>query len=382
MTRYSLAQYTFGLCLGLLLTHNSIRALTSLNLVGFISFLLLTMLAGSYWLKGSFRPRLSLANTAMFFFTTGLVLYALLGTIALGHYRYLLIAELLVAILFFFLAQHGGTTSARGVLTGIVLVGSIQAAHVIVDRAAAYSANVNYLLMSLSIGLSFSISYLCLWQSKKFAFKIVCGLICLLCLFALIQMQSRAVFIYSVVYLCILPYFLLNSIGRFAFVGSSLSALLLIGAMFFEQLKLLAANAVIYQRMSDLIDSPESEPRIEIYSRYLQNFSEFYLTGYTVGETQYELYASLRDKYPHNYVLEFISELGILGGAFALTATIVTVVQWKKRFCNPSVEQVGMLVIFGFFVINFSKSFSIYDSSALFISMGLLCSQKIGKGIS
>ena len=132
-------------------------------------------------------------------------------------------------------------------------------------------------------------------------------------------------------------------------------------------------NSVLFIRMSDLFYNLENEPRFETYSLYFSAMKDMWFSGFGIGQSSYGIYGALND-YPHNFILEFGSEFGILGFIFISVLVIYTFFKKKYYFDNEKSYYTMSMIFFMYMFFIFSKSFGIYDSYLLFLAFGFIWS--------
>ncbi|OBT09109.1 hypothetical protein A9267_08845 [Shewanella sp. UCD-FRSSP16_17] len=238
---------------------------------------------------------------------------------------------------------------------------------------------VNYLLLSLPIGIS---AVLCFhfWNTLNSLFiRLLYLVIGFLCFFGLFYLQSRAVVITVVVFSIVAT--LIDSSLKTVTIKLIISMVFVffVFVTFFDSFVGLYESSALFERMNGLITGESSEPRVLLYSDFFSRLNTFYFSGFGMGGTEIALYENTAAKYPHNFILEFISEFGILGGLFSLLITITALLQCVKLVMVDS-KNMGLVLFYLFYLMNFMKSFSIYQSTFLFVAFGLLFNSNLHFG--
>lgn len=361
-----------GIILSLILCNQSIRAMFHYNFIWFFfaSLLIVIILRFMHRKQSGAYSSNELVIFGLYFLVC---LYALLTAFIGEKGSEGLLLELIVLGLFLHIGREASFRVVRSFFGAFFLITLIQVCFLLVNRDHFYTSGVNYLLISVPIGL---LACLCvaalLWERSK-ARIVIYLVVYFLAIASLLTMQSRAVFIFTLMFTFLLPVVFFKSIKIGFYL---LSLIMIVSFLFYESLQELYFQSVISVRLNDLLDNFESEPRWQIYSIYFASFYDFFLTGFGLGGTPMSLYANTSEKYPHNFILEFISEFGIIGGVFSFWLIISTVL-YATRKLRFNKYETYIFVASCYFILNFMKSFSIYDSSMLFLFAGLAMNRKL-----
>lgn len=368
-----------GVVVGLLVCNQSIRSIAYLNPVWFL-FAFLVPLVIYFWFKKGGQIILSTDDLITCFFFFWLVLYSMGSLFETGLTNINKTIELCSLFFFFFVGRTLSIGGVKAFFTVVMVVGLIHAILLVTSRSYLYQSGVNYLLMSLAVGLSTCLYYLRVYSNGSLFFRLMWFSGFFIGWLGLLSMQSRAVVLFVLAYTVFFPIFILNLKKRCVYICVLTLSFTVVALNFRDELYVIYESSKVYARMSSLIYDFGAEPRFNTYALFFSKVGEFFLLGYGAGGTAPNIYLSSLEKYPHNFVLEFWSEYGGVGLIFS--AWLV------GRACMKSFEFVGgsyigaaCTTVFLFFFVNFMKSFTIYDSSIFFLSIGILFNRDLFRRI-
>jgi len=366
-----------GLFVGLLLVNQSIRAILYYNFIGVFFIILLGIYSYKFILqKQILNIKLNNDDKVIFIVYIALIIYASLTLFETGWNNYIYILELIALFFLYIIGRTINIFSYKIIVSIILMIGFIQAIFLIYNRGYIYDSGVNYLLLSLTIGLYTCLSLLSYIFSKKKYHKIYFLVLFILGWISLFSMQSRAVFLVVGLYSILMPFIILSVKNKLKLIGFIFTVLMIGVFIYQNQIKEIYENTIIHERMYELFYNFENEPRFITYGLYFNNFEDFFITGYGINGTKLGIYTSTIEKYPHNFILEFISDFGILGFMFSVffisRSFFILLVKTKNNFYSLSI-----FTIYMYYLINFMKSFSIYDSYVLFFAIGLVFNKKL-----
>lgn len=307
---------------------------------------------------------------AFFFF------YAASSTVINGYFRFDLLIELVTFCVLFILAQQVSYSSFLYFLNMTFILSSALALLLITNRGYVFSGGINYLLISLPLGLTTILSSSCAFTARVTVAKLFYLFCAGICFMSLFYLQSRAVFLTSIVLLFFIHCY-------YNIVRKSYLKLFFLPVLFtfflypyFDDFYNLYTSSNLFDRLDAFFNSSSVEPRAGLYSNYFLQLEQFYLSGFGMGGTENGLYSHSVEKYPHNLVLEFWSEFGLMG--LILSALILFPALFKSmKDILRHRENIVTLLFFLFFLMNFMKSFSIYQSSMFFLALGFLFNKKL-----
>lgn len=366
-----------GLILGLFLASQSIRSLTYYNFIAVFFFLLL----GIYFYKfiiNSLVSRIHLNNDdgVVLLSYMSLIFYAFITLYVTGFQNYIYFIELISLSLLYIAGRTINTESYIVSVRVILTIGLVHSLVLLLDRGYIYSSGVNYLLLSLTIGLYTCISLLYVVFSKSKLWKTLYIFLFIIGWYALFSMQSRAIFLIVSLFSFVLPWFLLTSKNRLKVYGFGLVLLVVAISFFQDSIVDIYSNSAISERMFELFYNFEDEPRIILYSLYFQNFTDFFLTGYGINGTDSGVYSSMTEVHPHNFILEMISEFGLIGLLFSFIFIFRPMYIILMKIEN-NLHVITIATMYLYYLIIFMKSFTIYDSYALFFVTGIVFNRKL-----
>lgn len=372
MTKTNLYRNIMTIFLSLMLCNHAIRSIFYLNFIyiyflGALTFFLILKIK-----KAPTMIKMNIIDIIILIFATSLILYSLISTVINGKLELNKIFELAVLFLVYFISREIKQENIKTIVYIIFFWGLLHSIFLIVDRNYIYSAGVNYLLMSFTIGLSCCISYIKMFYNNDIKSKAILLSIFIITWAGLFSMQSRAVFLFTLFYCATFPFFILKGRKKIHFTVISSFILIFIIAYFYNDIIHFYENSKIYQRMSELQYDYQHEPRILTYSLFFDKINEFWISGYGLNETSSNVYKYTIEKYPHNFILEFWSDFGLLGLIFSIFFAFFPLI----FFLTKKFDEVMCIssLIYLYYLMNFMKSFSIYDSSMFFLSIGLFYS--------
>lgn len=230
----------------------------------------------------------------------------------------------------------------------------------ILYRGYIFDSGQNYLLLATPIVVTLIFQSFRLQQTRSLTGFIVIFIL----LFASLNLQSRTTFIFELVFICIFA---------FAFWPKATSILTFLGMLFVGYIGSKASSAffegfpVVVRLLSEGL---ESSSRVNTLREYFSGFEDFYITGIGMGRTP-ELFSDSLVFYPHNVLLEILSEFGLLGLPLILFFLVVFTLG-LMRYKNSSMMMRVNITIFVFLFIVFNKSFSFYDAYPLLFYTGVV----------
>lgn len=316
-----------------------------------------------------------------FFFsilTILLFLYGALSTFINGENQFGLLIELFALVILFFIGRSLSPFTFRYMVYFCISVSTALSIILILDRGYVFSSGINYLLVSIPIGLGVLLSLCLMFSEDRFLFKVFLLVCCLISFVSLFYLQSRAVFLSVVIFSFFI--YMYSSKNNFLNYKNLLFLFFLILLMSYksEYLIVFYEDSSLFYRLDALFAGTSHEPRSELYSSYFSHLNEFYFSGFGLGGTEAGLYSNTIEKYPHNLVLEFWSEFGVLGLVFSLSLLFFAFKRKIYLLIN-SPDSLILVVLYLFFLMNFMKSFSIYQSSVFFFALGLIYNEKLCK---
>jgi hypothetical protein len=279
--------------------------------------------------------------------------------------------ELCYILIFFYTFYFNRDININKIVSYAYFVGIVYLLYVLLSKYYIDSS-INYLRFTyfLPVVTIFSIVSIC--NQKK---VLVSFLALLLAFYLLMQYQGRYPIVFA--FLTILIYPLVRSKHK----GVLLALILAFFTLYFNDIIELISGMGWYQRLMYLEDGI-SGARSFIYTAYISHFSEFYLTGYGVGNTAREIYG-IEGYYPHNLFAHAISELGIFGIFLSLMLVFQIVVSCRlylklRKILLKTNDKSNLVVIDSIFLIFvyifflFNKSGSFYDIYPLIVIITIL----------
>ena len=121
-----------------------------------------------------------------------------------------------------------------------------------------------------------------------------------------------------------------------------------------------------YDRFANLFSSnSDLGDRLQIYSNILEHLNYLPVMGYGMGHFS---------PIPHNFALQFVTELGLLGIFWTLIFYVNPILIGLRNFFRPINNQgfVSSLYVTCFLLLEFSKSHNAYNARSLFIIVSIL----------
>lgn len=239
-----------------------------------------------------------------------------------------------------------------------------------------------YLMITLPLGIGLSLSLIfLLMHSKTRLSKIVNIVSCIIQFAALVRFPARANVLFPL--LIIVGYVIIKNRKKPArlIISIAISAFVLFVAY---NVVMSQGNNLLSSRIERLFTNIQKEPRVVLYNFYttyiLQNAN--YIFGQGFAKSAQILRGNFfEERYPHNLFLEIIGENGLIG------ILLIAVVAYKLYKGEKSLKEdytesskdslvslnyvllnIGLL----FFLLTYSKSYSIYNGYQLFIFLSMI----------
>lgn len=319
-----------------------------------------------------YKYRLPLYTTSFF-----LVILVFLSLILFHNYEaFRSLVEFILITIFFFMGVKFNRYDLKVFYTLIISISLIESFMIFINRDYIYQWETNYLLVTMIIGVSSCLLLILILHFRSIFLKLFFIFCYFLTIIGIISMQARATALFVLFFSFLYPIFYFKRIKKGIY-------LLFLGIVFFISFDFIFdvyQNAKIYERMTELIYDFENEPRLLIYKKYFFGMQGMWLTGFGMGQSSNALFGD--NDYPHNFILEFGSEFGILGILFIVLLLGHIIFEKKYVVEENKLYFLFSYVFFLYFLVMFFKSFSIYDSYLLFLSFGFMWSfidyRKIG----
>ncbi|WP_199527039.1 O-antigen ligase family protein [Pseudoalteromonas sp. bablab_jr004] len=306
-------------------------------------------------------------------------IYSLISTVINGENDFGLLFELLALLILFFVGKALNVTAFNCMAIFCIIISTVLSVYLIVDRGYIFSSGVNYLLVSIPIGTCFLLSLCLSINLNNVILRLLLIVSCIISFTSLFYLQSRAVFLTVIAFSCFI-YFYISKDSFLSYKNIVLTSILILFFTYESHTILnFYENSSLFNRLNAFFSGNSHEPRSELYSNYFGHLNEFYFSGFGLGGTESGLYTNTVEKYPHNLILEFWSEFGLLGLIFSITFTLISIKRSYFLLLNHK-DSLIVVVLYLFFLMNFMKSFSIYQSSVFFLFLGLLFNHELGKG--
>ena len=246
------------------------------------------------------------------------------------------------------------------------------------NKALSFLRQSNYLTISFPIGISLSMVLVSLiidvYNKKKSLFlNVIFILISFIDFFALLKFSARGSIIFPFFVLLFALLFL--SIKKASIKTFKILLFIVVIIFIFYLLYINNTTSIDFNRMMRLFENTESESRWSLWNYYIDYCinNEWFIFG--GGTYSSELIFGI---YPHNLFLQFAGEFGLIGIISCVINTIcVLIVQFKAlsiSIKNKNIDNKVLFIIVGGLIYLFLihlKSYSIYDSSILFIFVSL-----------
>lgn len=312
------------------------------------------------------------------------ILYCL-GTLALNSEITESLPKFILGLCTAYLASIINDEDLHKIFKLSTLFCTIYALYIIVNKSTIYAnllvtGKLNYLFVTLPIGLglSFSLTYLIL--GKQVVWKKIYYLACSIIQFvSMLNYSARGNLIFPIILIFILMFITSNrDYKHFARNVFIMIILLLVAIYLFQTF----ANARLIERMNGFRFNYSSETRLPIYRKYLNYILSSFrvFIGHGFGSSSLILsHVGIDGLYPHNFILQLFGELGLLGLALVIICTIETIgtdVQWYREIAHEKDNRflVFCLINAGllFYLFTYLKSYSIYSGYQFFIFISLI----------
>jgi len=241
----------------------------------------------------------------------------------------------------------------------------IQAVVLIIDRSHVLHWGINYLLVGSLLPIAIIYCFGSVWTTERLVGKIFYFSTFCVMFLGLMKVQGR--FSALAALLGIIIVFILN----FRVIVRSFFGKILLFCLFTQlpNIWALIKSANAYRRILEF--DLEKINRIEIIHDYLLIIKNNWITGFGVGNTpEHPVYF-----YPHNYILEFLTEFGVLGVGFAILITLAAAMNLYLSYRQNNSNDRFVAILLIYYVLFFLKSATIYDAYVLFTCFGLALSR-------
>lgn len=309
--------------------------------------------------------KFGLNETCLLIFTTIFLTYVFLTGLINGNFDKLLeLFSVLLPLGLFILIK--GKDEEINIIKWLVIVSClIQAVTILVDRNYVFNWILNYLLISSLLPVAIIFCFGSVWTTKRLISKIFYLCTFVVMSLGLMQAQARYSAIAALVGIIIVFILNLKKIVRTTFG----QIFLIITIMQIPFIWILIKRAQAFNRVLEF--DIYNIDRIEIIKGYLLIVKNNWATGFGVGATPELLY----HYYPHNYILEFLTEFGVLGLGFAILITLAAATNLALTYRQNNSNDRFVAILLVYYVFFFLKSATIYDAYVLFICFGLALSR-------
>ncbi len=242
----------------------------------------------------------------------------------------------------------------------------------------------NYLTVTLPVGLGLSLALVLLTMTQTSLLeKIVYFAAVVAHIVALTQYPARGNFIFPIILTAILLIYKNRKKPKLLFLSIVFIIVLAIGLYW---IMTTFGSSYLQYRLTKMFESQEQEQRVPLYGYYL---------GYIIDHLNFLLgqgfknagdvlaQGGFHEHYPHNFLLEIIGEMGVVGIALLSVAGYkiikgeynqvaylheLDIEDRKKQEGWFFAVNAGLL----FYLMTFFKSYSIYDGYQLFIFMAFM----------
>lgn len=242
----------------------------------------------------------------------------------------------------------------------------------------------NYLTVTLPVGLGLSLALVLLTMTKTTVLeKIAYTAAVVAHIVALTQYPARGNFIFPIILTAILLIYKNRKKPKLLFLSIIFIIVLAVGLYW---IMTTFGNSYLQYRLTKMFESQEQEQRVPLYGYYigyiLDHLSFLIGQGFkNAGDILAQ--GGFHEHYPHNFVLEIVGEMGVVGIALlAVVGYKIIMGEYKQieYFKTLDVEDrqkqegwffaanAGLL----FYLMTFFKSYSIYDGYQLFIFMAFI----------
>ena len=354
-----------GISLGVVLSSHSIRSVIHIDFhkVAMATFLCLMVFYLMRKLKYLSQMKLNITNSLVLTFVLSAIIYFLFTTIINKNYvKFIELVSIMLPLSLGWILR--GKKNVLFIAIFIVLVSCmVQSVTILHDRMHVIGWKLNYLLVASLLPVAILYCFTEIWFSENLRNKLFFICATILMLMGIAQMQARFSAIFALAGIIVITVLNYKKILK-TWTG----AFLLILTIFSIPYILFAIQrASFYVRMLD-IDLNKID-RIEIFSSYLNLMKPYWLTGYGIGETP-EIPIHF---YPHNYLLEFYTEFGVLGLTFSVLITLLALKNVFYNFSNDKIARFTLILLIHY-ILFFLKSATIYDAYILFTSLGIAMS--------
>lgn len=358
-----------GALTGLLLSSHAIRSVIHIDFHKIVVFLLLLLISCSLSIVALKKElKFGQSQTCLLLFILIFLIYVFLTGLITGNFDKLLELFSVLLPLGLFILIKGKDDEINIIKWLVILSCFIQAVTILVDRNYVFHWILNYLLVTSLLPVAIIFCFGSIWNTKRLIGKIF--YLCTFVVMSLGLMQGQARYSAMAAVVGIIIVFILNfkKIVRTAFG----QIFLIITIMQIPFIWSLMKRAHAFRRFLEF--DIYNIDRIEIIRAYILIVRNNWITGFGVGNTP-ELAVHF---YPHNYILEFLTEFGVLGLGFAILVTLFAATNLARTYRQNNSNDRFVAILLVYYVLFFLKSATIYDAYVLFTCFGLALSRSRG----
>lgn len=246
----------------------------------------------------------------------------------------------------------------------------------VVSGLSKVDHSLNYLTVTLSLGFTLSLLVYPLIMLHKKAFYISYTLFLL---YVILHFNARGNVLFPLILFAV-SLICMGGLEKKNFIKVGL--MIVIVGIFFYYMFIQMKNFHIWDRFQQLFVNLQEEARYTLYTKYIWYLLKrgTWILGKGFGNSKRilnELGSQYR--YPHNFILELVGELGVLGIILSISMiSYIIKLTYKstllfKHIKNETVIQIGNIICgLWYFIMNYFKSYSIYDAYQLFVLLALL----------
>ena len=286
----------------------------------------------------------------------------------------------------------GNLTGRQSVLMtkGTILLSTLYGVYCIASHQHIYSAYVstgihNYLEVTLPLGLGLTFSLIYLFICKNSLVEKLCYYsAAAIQLFAMLKFSARGNLVFPFLITIVLLLYKSRVNKNKAFRNFFQAVLIILIALYVITR---FASEFLLSRLTRMFSQLSKESRVPIYRYFIGYIFDHvnYIWGFGFGRSGEILHAGgfVTSNYPHNFVMEIVGEMGIVGIAL-LVCTSVQIIKAERAqifilrqnsfqknsedFLQFFLMNAGLL----FYLFTYIKSYSIYDGYQLFIFISML----------
>lgn len=312
----------------------------------------------------------------LYFLYWGVYLLYSLITCVLITGEYLIYIKFFISIIISLLCIGISVRKIIIIFKSVIIINILYVICVIIntDKVSSYMGDaVNYLNMTLTLGLCMTLSLIALVKgiySRRYWLFFMASILVIIFFLGIMKFSARGVLIFPPIIAMYIAYLLRkNNMVKFMMLIAIFVVLIIGAIVYFLQ----NASEFALLHMTRLFESTEDESRLIVWTKSINEIIDNLWLFWGAGLNGFKYNLGF---YPHNILLHMLADHGIIFAIGFLTIIIYVLRGYQMIVLNLASTKIGKAYLmcyasFLYYLLTFSKSFSLYDSVSLLITASL-----------